>query len=196
MSENTGTTGTATETAKERKARLAAEEAAKTGQSNGETPASEKAEGVKATRSKAPDTSKVTLDAIGRASLAAPDLITASAPTRERSVEQKAMDAVAEKAYAAWLKADKPTVWGKMPVITYFLTDEEVAPYRYLIRRACSIVEPAEGSPGVRVRFGNEFTLSETMAEKIGRPDDAGKTVLSWAAVDKRTMEDKPSDKK
>jgi hypothetical protein len=31
------------------------------------------------------------------------------------------------------------------------------------------------------------------MAAKIGRPDDAGKTVLAWAAVDKRTMEDKPS---
>lgn len=196
MSENTGTTGTATETAKEKKARLAAEEAAKSGQSNGETPPATGDAAPTATRAKAPDTSKVTLDAINAAALAAPDLVTASAPTRERSTEQKAMDAVAEKAYAAWLKADKPTVWGKMPVINYFLTDEEVAPYRYLIRRACSIVEPAEGSPGVRVRFGNEFTLSETMAAKIKRPDDAGKTVLSWAAVDKRTMEDKPSENK
>jgi hypothetical protein len=193
MSADTDTTSSPTETARERKARLTAEAAANSGQGNTETPAADGAETPTATRAKAPDTSGIELDAINAAALAPADLIEASAPTRERKPEQKAMDEVAAKAYAAWLKAQRPTVWGKMPVVTYFLTEEEVPGYRYLIRRACSIVEPAEGSPGVRVRFGNEFTLSEEMAAKIGRPDDAGKTVLAWAAVDKRTMEDKPS---
>jgi hypothetical protein len=43
-------------------------------------------------------------------------------------------------------------------------------------------VEPS----GVRARFGKEFVLAEKMAVKIGKPDAAGKTVLAWAAIDKR----------
>ena len=142
-------------------------------------------------RAKAPDTSNVSLNAINGAALAAPDLVSASAPTRERTDQQKAMDAVAVKAYDAWVKAERPSLWQKMPVVTYFLDPDEVAPYRYLIRRACAIVEPSDGSIGVRVRFGTEFTLSEAMAAKINRPDDAGKTVLAWTAIDKRTSDDK-----
>lgn len=146
-------------------------------------------------RQKAPDTSTVELDAINAASLASTDLINASAPMRERSDQQKAMDKVAARAYEAWIKAERPSVWAKIPVVTYFLSEDDVKKYRYLIRRACAIVEPVGDSGGVRVRFGNEFTLSEQMAEKLGMPDNAGKTVLAWAAVDKRTMEDKPEDK-
>ena len=142
----------------------------------------------KRTRAKAPDTSKINVDAIQGAALAAPSLIAASVPERARSDAQKAMDAVATRAYDAWLKAGKPTLWQKTPVVTYFLTPEEVPAYRYLIRRACDIVEPAEGSPGVRVRFGNEFTLTEAQAKEIDRPSDAGKTVLAWTAIDKRNL--------
>lgn len=141
-------------------------------------------------RAKAPDTSTVDLTAINAAALAMPDLISAAAPTRERSDQQKAMDEVAKRAYAAWVEAHRPAIWQKMPVVTYFLDDADVPKYRYLIRRAASIVEPADGSPGVRVRFGNEFTLSETMAAKIKKPELAGKTVLAWAAIDKRATED------
>jgi hypothetical protein len=32
------------------------------------------------------------------------------------------------------------------------------------------------------------------MAEKIGRPDDAGKTVLAWAAVDKRAADERKTE--
>lgn len=144
-------------------------------------------------RAKTPDTSKITPDAINAAVLAAEDLVTAAQPMRERSAEQKVMDGVAVKAYAEWVKAGRPSAWGKVPVVTYFVTAEEAPAYRYLIKRACAIVPPDGNSIGVRVRFGNEFTLSEQMAQKINRPDDAGKTVLAWAAVDKRTTE---ADKK
>ena len=145
-------------------------------------------------RAKAPDTSGISAEAINAATLAAPDLIHAAQPMRERSTEQKLMDKVAERAYAEWVKAERPSAWAKVPVVTYFLSPDDVAAYRYLIRRACAIVEPQDGSIGVRVRFGNEFTLSQQMAEKIGRPDDAGKTVLAWAAVDKRATEERKTE--
>jgi hypothetical protein len=149
-----------------------------------------KTDEAKPARAKAPDTSKITATGINAAALAVPDLLSASQPVRERSAEQKLMDVVAVKAYNAFVAAKRPSVWQKMPVITYILDDSEVAAYRYLIRRACAIVEPVKPSAGVRVRFGNEFTLSEEMAKKIGKPDAAGKTVLAWAAIDKREPTD------
>jgi hypothetical protein len=148
----------------------------------------------KKSRSKAPDTSKISVDAINAAALATPELIQAAQPMRERSAEQKVMDKVAERAYDAWVKAERPSTWSKVPVVTYFLAPEDVRAYSYLIRRACAIVEPQGDSIGVRARFGNEFTLSAQMAEKIGRPDDAGKTVLAWAAVDKRAADERKTE--
>lgn len=154
---------------------------------NGEQATPEK---PKAARAKAPDTSKITPEGINAAILAPADLVAAAAPVRERSAEQKLMDGVATRAYGEWIKAKKPSVWQKMPVVTYVLDAEEVAAYRYLIRRACAIVEPADGSTGVRVRFGNEFTMTEAMAAKHKHPEYAGKTVLAWAAIDKREATD------
>jgi hypothetical protein len=117
-----------------------------------------------------------------------------TAPVRKRKPVQIAMDAVAAQAYSDWVAGGRQTVWSRMPVITYFLSPDDVAGYRTLIRKACLLVTPesyekdgATVEPsGVRARFGKEFTLSEKMASKIGRPDDAGKTVLAWAAIDKR----------
>lgn len=154
-----------------------------------ETPQETPEAPAKTARAKPPDTSTIKLDDINGAALALEDLITASEPVRVRSAQQKAMDAVAVKAYEKWREAGKPTAWNKIPVITYFLDPSEVPGYRYLIRHACAIVPPAADSVGVRVRFGNEFTLSEAMAAKIGAPDKAGKIVLTWAAVDKRANE-------
>lgn len=191
------------ETAKERRAREAAEAAGNADGATGSTPegtaestpdGAAEASTETTARKRAPDVTGLTLDDINAATLAVPDLVAASAPVRERSDQQKWMDAVAVKAYDAWVKAKKPSVWQKIPVITYFLDDDDLPKYKYLIRRACSIVEPVDGSPGVRVRFGNEFTLSEAMAAKMERPDLAGKTVLAWAAVDKRATEDKAAD--
>jgi hypothetical protein len=147
------------------------------------------------TRSKAPDTSGITEAAIqsGFVSVGG-GLAAAGAPVRERKPEQKLMDAVAAKAYGEWVAAGKPSQWEKLPVVTYFLDDEELPKYRYLIRRACAIVEPDNGATGVTVRFGNEFTLSEKMATKLdpenvnGLLDNIGKNVLMWAAVDKRQV--------
>jgi hypothetical protein len=159
------------------------------GSGNGEQPATPAAR----TRSKAPDTSGITQDAIesGFVSIGG-GLAAAGAPVRERKPEQKLMDAVAEKAYREWVTAGRPSQWEKLPVVTYFLDDEELPKYRYLIRRACAIVEPDNGATGVTVRFGNEFTLSEKMATRLdpenvnGLLDHIGKNVLMWAAVDKR----------
>jgi hypothetical protein len=115
-------------------------------------------------------------------------------PVRARNPVQSAMDIVAEQAYHDWTAANRPSVWKNMPVITYFLDPGDVADYRKLIRRACELVTPEpyekDGKTvepsGVRARFGKEFVLSEKMAGKIGKPEAAGKTVLAWAAIDKR----------
>ena len=112
--------------------------------------------------------------------------ISATTPVRARSAVQEAMDAVAVKAYADWIAADRPVLWQKMPVITYFLDPEELPEYRKLIRRSAQVVVPEGDSTGARVRFGKEFVLSDKMAEKIGKPNAAGKTVLAWAVIDKR----------
>jgi hypothetical protein len=177
-----------------------------TGQeTTGQSPDGEKPAEKKTTREKAPDTSKITADAINAAALAIPDLVAASAPIRERSAEQKVMDEVAKRAYRAWVDAGRPTLWQKIPVVTYFLNEDEVRGYQYLIRRACAIVDAdttgitdeKKKPTGVRVRFGNQFTLSEEMAKKVkvpgrdevGAPELAGKIVLAWAAIDKRPHE-------
>jgi|SRR5882724_322913 len=115
------------------------------------------------------------------------ELIEATTPVRKRGDLQRAMDAVAVRAYAAWVERDRPSVWGKLPVITYYLDPEQVPEWKKLIRKACEFVTPQGDASGVRARFGrSEFVLTEEQAAKIGRPDDAGKTVLSWAAIDKR----------
>jgi len=121
-------------------------------------------------------------------------------PVRNRKPVQLAMDGVAQQAYADWVDAGRPTVWQRMPVITYFIdpgTEDghgSLADYRKWIRAAVLIATPTpyekDGETieptGVRVRWGKDFTLTPKMAEKIGKPEEAGKTVLAWAAVDKR----------
>jgi hypothetical protein len=128
------------------------------------------------------------------------DLRTASTPVRNRKPVQQAMDGVVQQAYADWVAAGRPTTWQRMPVITYFVdpgTEDghgSLADYRKWIRGGASVAipEPFEKDgktvepSGVRVRFGKEFTLTEKMAAKIGHPENAGKTVLAWAAIDKR----------
>jgi len=121
-------------------------------------------------------------------------------PVRNRKPVQLAMDKVAARAYADWIAAGRPTTWSRMPVITYFVdpaTEDgkgSLADYRKWIRAAVQII-PAESyekdgatvePSGVRVRFGKEFPLTEDGATKIGKPEHAGKTVLTWAAIDKR----------
>lgn len=133
------------------------------------------------------------------------DLRNAATPVRNRKPAQLAMDKVAAKAYQDWIAAGRPTTWQRMPVITYFIdpgTEDghgSLADYRKWIRAAVQIV-PAESyekdgktvePSGVRVRFGTEFVLSEKMAQKIGHPENAGKTVLAWAAIDKRHVADR-----
>ena len=156
-------------------------------------------------RSKAPDTSDIKVDAIKAAVIADPtdpdlgdasEFFAAGAPQRARKPEQEAMDEVAAAAYQKWVKADRPSQWAKMPVVTFYLTDEELPKYRHLIRRACLFAKPEDPDTGVRVHFGNEFTLSEGMARKIGREEDAGKNVLMWAAVAKRQLSEDDARKK
>jgi hypothetical protein len=148
-------------------------------------------------RSKTPDTSVVDIDAVKLATIADPtdpdlgeaaDFFAAGQPQRARKPEQLAMDEVAAAAYQRWVKAGRPTQWAKMPVVTFYVSEEDLPAYRHLIRRAARFVEPEGDDTGVREHFGNEFTLSEKMAHKIGREDDIGKTVLMWAAIAKRKV--------
>jgi hypothetical protein len=148
----------------------------------------------KTTRKKAPDTSGIKLDDIEAAVLVPADFRAAGRPTRERNEQQKKMDTMAQRAYDAWVEAEMPSVWDKMPIVTYFLNEDEVTDYRYLITQAAKVVIPRDGSSGARARIGNEFTLSEKMAAKltdpetgeVGRPELAGKIVLMWTILDKR----------
>jgi len=123
-------------------------------------------------------------------------LMTLSQPTRTRKNVQVAMDQVARQAYADWVKAGRPTIWQRMPVITYFLKPEEVAKYKTWIRKTQdpNVVTPEPYTKdnkriepsGVRVRFGTDFVLTEALAEKIGQKEHVGKTVVAWAVIDKR----------
>jgi hypothetical protein len=128
-------------------------------------------------------------------------LVRATAPQRVRSEQQIAMDTVAQRAYNAWVARGRPAAWGKLPSVTYFLDPDEVDHWKYLIRRATELIDPApfkdkDGNdvvaPGVRWRFGTAVTLTPELADKIGRPEDAGKTILAWAAVDKRGFAAEP----
>lgn len=148
-------------------------------------------------RTPTPDTSDVSPDAIKAAVIANPndpelgdasEFFAAGQPQRARKPEQLAMDEVAQAAYLEWVKADRPTKWVQMPVVTFYLTDEELPKYKLLIRRACKFATAEGEDEAVKEHLGNEFTLNEKMAEKIGRPDEAGKNVLMWAAVAKRKV--------
>lgn len=148
-------------------------------------------------RTPTPDTSDVSIDAIKAAVIADPndpelgdasEFFAAGQPQRARKTEQLAMDEVAQAAYQKWVKADRPTKWANMPVVTFYLSDDDLPKYKLLIRRACRFATPEGEDEAVKEHMGNEFTLSEKMAEKIGRPEEAGKNVLMWAAVAKRKV--------
>jgi hypothetical protein len=128
------------------------------------------------------------------------DLRVATTPVRNRKPVQKAMDKVALKAYQDWVAAGRPSTWSRMPVITYFIDPGiedghgSVSDYRGWIRKAAQVIPPEpyekDGKTitpsGVRIRFGGDFVLNDKMAAKIGKPEQAGMSVLAWAAVDKR----------
>lgn len=148
-----------------------------------------------APRKKAPDTSGINLEAIDAAALAPAEVVKAATPTRARRDEQIRMDVVAQRAYDAWISAGKPTLWQNMPVVTYFLDEgEELEGFRHLIKQSASVVKNDAGESSIaRIRWGNEFTVSEGMAARlrnpdgtVGRPEVAGKTVLAWAVINKR----------
>lgn len=162
-----------------------------------QTPEQNGANATARKRTPTPDTSDVSPDAIKAAVIADPndpelgdaaEFFAAGQPQRARKAEQVAMDEVAQAAYQKWVKADRPTKWANMPVVTFYLTDEELPKYKLLIRRACKFATPEGEDEAVKEHLGNEFTLNEKMAEKIGRPDEAGKNVLMWAAVAKRKV--------
>jgi hypothetical protein len=148
----------------------------------------EQAEAQPEAQAEAPAPGTITTDMVQGFSVATEDFRATVTPVRARNDVQKAMDVVAANAYADWVKADRPSTWTKMPVITYFLAPEEVTPMRKLIRRAAEQVIPEGDATGARVRFGKEFVLAPEMAEKIGQADKAGKTVLAWAVIDKRVV--------
>jgi hypothetical protein len=130
------------------------------------------------------------------------DVRKASQPVRNRKPVQIAMDAVAQQAYADWVAAGRPVQWGKMPVVTYFIDPDtedgkgSLADYRKWIRAAVLVAVPEaydkDGKTiepsGVRVKWGKDFVLTPKMATKIGKPEHAGKTVLAWAAIDRRLV--------
>jgi hypothetical protein len=132
----------------------------------------------------------------------------ATTPVRNRKPVQLAMDKVARRAYADWVEAGRPSTWLRMPVITYYISPDvedghgSAADYRKWIRSAVLAVTPEpfekDGQTvepsGVRARFGGDFVLTEKMANKIGQPDKAGYTVLSWAAIDKRRVAGNSAD--
>jgi hypothetical protein len=168
---------------------------AATGNGQGPAPEGTTEEKKAPARKKAPDTSKIKLDDIDAVALAPVELVKAATPIRARSDEQVKMDAVAQRVYDKWVKDGKPTLWQNMPVVTYFLDEgEELEGYKYQIKNAAKVVKNAAGEPDVaRIRFGNEFTVTEEMAGRlrnpdgsVGRPEVAGKTVLAWSVLDKR----------
>lgn len=132
-----------------------------------------------------PDTSGFALDAIAAAQAAPVEVRELAAPRAERKPEQLAMDKVAERAHKAWIEADRPNAWPKMPVVTYYLPPTHIEGYKYLIRRACDFI-------GARPKFGTPARVTKTLMAALAKKgvnlpaDYEGREILAWAVMDKR----------
>lgn len=105
--------------------------------------------------------------------LAAADKVTVI-PGRERSDEQKAVDAVVKDLAFEYLAAGSPKQFRDMPVVSYTLPTDQAATVRFMIQKACNLLN-------CKPKFGRDAW-------------DDGKQVVSFCAIprDPSQWTDKP----
>lgn len=109
----------------------------------------------------------------------------AAQPKNKRSPAQLALDGIVPQIHEAWVKAGKPSAFGKLPTVSYPVAPEGAAKLRTMIRKAADVQEPQK----MRARFGQDVTITPDMAVTMGLdPEaDAGKTLVTFAIMDKAT---------
>ena len=139
------------------------------------TPAKPATNGKGAGRPKGAQTKRIDTSGLDLSLITAPLTVTAAesaeaAPTRERerSAEQRAMDAVIPRIHKAWNDAGSPAAWAKLPKAKYPVAPDKADALRYLIRKAGEF-------HGVRIRFGDS-----------GVRDANGNELVIFAVVNKR----------
>jgi hypothetical protein len=106
--------------------------------------------------------------------LAAADKVTVI-PGRERSAEQKAVDATVKDLAFEYLAAGSPKQFRDMPVVSYTLPTEQAATVRFMVQKACNLLN-------CKPKFGRQAW-------------DGGNEVVSFCAIprDAAQWTDKPS---
>lgn len=122
--------------------------------------------------------------------LAAP-LATVAAPKNKRNEQQEKMDKKVLEIHERWVKAGKPSVWGKQVetgcVVTYFLLPEAVAARVKLVNKA------ADFHGNLRAKWGTAFDVTEEIRADMARrgvnlPEEyVGRKAVSFTIVDKIT---------
>ena len=119
--------------------------------------------------------------------LAAKDKVTVI-PGRERSAEQKAVDATVRELAFEYLAAGSPKQFRDMPVVSYTLPTDQAATVRFMLNKACNLLN-------CKPKFGRQAW-------------DEGNEVVSFCPIprdpsqwtdDKKeptTADDKPADDK
>lgn len=107
--------------------------------------------------------------------LSAKDKVTVI-PGRERSEEQKAVDAVVKDLAFDYLSAGSPKQFRDMPVVSYTLPTEQAATVRFMVQKACNLLN-------CKPKFGRQAW-------------DNGNEVVSFCAIprDPSQWADKPKD--
>ena len=117
----------------------------------------------------------VSLSDLKPVKLAAKDKVTVL-PGRERSDEQKAVDAVVKDLAFEYLDAGAPKQFRDMPVVSYTLPTEQAATVRFMINKACNLLN-------CKPKFGRQAW-------------DNGNEVVSFCAIprDPSQWTDKPKN--
>lgn len=129
--------------------------------------------------------SSITLDDLDAAFVLAAPLAATAAPKNKRSEVQAKMDAKVLEVHALWIKAGRPSVWGRQVesgcVVTYFLSPEAVSAREKLINKACAF------HGNIRPKYGTQFVVTEELLSKFNLPAEyLGRKALSFTVVDKR----------
>ena len=144
-----------------------------------------------------PTEGAATLDDIDGAFILAAPLATVAQPKNKRNELQEKMDKKVLEVHELWVKAGRPSVWGKQVesgcVVTYFLAPEHVSAREKLVNKACDF------HGNIRAKWGTAFTVTPEMRAEMAKkgvnlPEDyVGRTALSFTVVDKRARTSTPS---
>ncbi len=156
-----------------------------TEQTQDEAQVTEQTQDGEQTQDETTDASELDLDFIATGSfILAADLTKVSAPQRERSPKQAAMDTKVKGMHDHWIAVGRPSQWGRLVetkcVTTYFVTPDRSAEIKKLVNRAVAL-------HGTRARYGSSFVVTPEMQGRFNLPESyIGREAISFAVMDKR----------